>query len=76
MKSVFDEPLPFSDYVIFYFVDKFGVGWLDFYYALLVIIVGITIGGWVTAFYAYTKCQRAIQEAVEDEQASRGRRKK
>ena len=66
MKQLFDEALPFSDYVILYFVDMFGVGWLDFYHAILVFIVGITIGGWVTAFYAYTKCNRAIIDAVED----------
>ena len=66
MQSVFNEPLPFSDYVILYFVDLFGVDWVDFYYILLVIIVGITIGGWVTAFYIYTKCNHAIYEATQE----------
>ncbi len=68
MKQLLNEPLPFSDYVILYFVDLFGVQWLDFYYVLLVVIVGVTIGGWVTAFYAYTKCQQAINEAIQEKQ--------
>ena len=68
MKPITAEPLPFSDYVILYFVDMFGVQWLDFYYVLLVVIVGITIGGWITAFYAYSKCQQAINEAIKEKQ--------
>ena len=66
MKQLFDEPLPFSDYVILYFVDMFGLDWLDFYYVILVGLTMITIGGWVVAFYAYSKCNQAIYEAVED----------
>ena len=66
MKQLFDEPLPFSDYVILYFVDMFGVYWFDFYHVILVVIGAITIGGWIIAFYAYTKCNHAIHEAVEE----------
>ena len=66
MKQLFDEPLPFSDYVIIYFVDMFGVNWIDFYHVILVIIVGIAIGGWVAASYMYTTCNRSIHEAVEE----------
>ena len=66
MKSITNEPLPFSDYVILYFVDKFGVAWLDFYYIILVTLVGITIGGWVVAFYSFTKCNQSIEEAVKE----------
>jgi hypothetical protein len=66
MKSLFEEPLPFSDYVILYFVDMFGVDWMNFYYILLVIIFGITIGGWVTAFYIYTKCNHEIYKATQE----------
>ncbi len=65
MKSVFNEPIPFSDYVILYFVDLFGVAWLDFYYLILLLLVCITIGGWVTAFYIKTKCIQSINEARE-----------
>ena len=63
-----DKPLPFSDYAILYFVDKFGVAWLDFYNILLVVVTAVAIGGWVIAIYAYTKCNQAIKEAVEEEQ--------
>lgn len=66
MKSLFTEPLPFSDYVILYMVDLLGVAWVDFYYILLIIIVAFTIGGWVLAFYTNTKCKRDIIEAVEE----------
>ena len=76
MKSLFAEPLPFSDYVILYFVDMFGVEWIDFYHVILVIIVGFTIGGWVVAYYAYTKCNRAILEAVEEEKYNNKRGRK
>lgn len=71
MKSLFNEPLPFSDYVILYFVNMFGVEWIDFYYIILLIIAGITIGGWVVAFYAYTKCNQAINDAVKEERNKR-----
>ena len=68
MKSVINnEPLPFSDYAIIYFVDLFGVSWLNFYYLILLSLVAITIGGWVTAFYIRTKCLQAIHEAREEE---------
>ena len=66
MEDIFKEAPPFSDYVILYFVDMFGLAWLEFYHFLLVVIVAITIGGWVMAFYAHTKCQQAIKEAVEE----------
>jgi len=66
MKSLFNEPLPFSDYVIVYFVEKFGVEWVDFYHIILVIITGFSIGGWVLAFYLKTKCQNDIHEALKD----------
>lgn len=68
MENLIDTALPFSDFVILYFVDKFGVAWLDFYNILLLIITAVAIGGWVIAFYAYTKCNQSIQEAVEQEQ--------
>ena len=68
MKQLFEEELPFSDYVILYFVDLFGVYWVDFYHVILMILFGLFIGGWVIAIYAYTKCNRAIADAVEEEQ--------
>jgi len=68
MEDIFKETPPFSDYVILYFVDMFGVAWLEFYHFLLVLVIAITIGGWVVAFYIKTKCQRDIQEAIEEEQ--------
>ena len=67
MNSIFDKPIPFSDYVILYFVDKFGVNWLDFYHIILVIVVGFAIGGWVLAFYSYIQYNRCLNKAQEKE---------
>ncbi len=74
MKSLFAEPLPFSDYVILYFVDMFGVEWIDFYHGVLVLIVAFTIGGWVTAFYTYTKCKQSVYEATEENNSKKRRK--
>jgi len=68
MKQILEQQLPFSDFVILYFVDMFGVAWIDFYDVLLKVIVGLAIGGWIVAIYTYTKCNQAIVDAVEEEQ--------
>ncbi len=75
MEEIFKNAPPFSDYVILYFVDRFGLDWLEFYHAILVTIVAITIGGWIAAFYAHTKCQRDITDAVEEEVYNINKRK-
>lgn len=62
------EPLPFSDYVIFYFVDIFGVELLDFYYTILFMFVAFAIAGWVFAMRMFFNCKRDIKAAVEEEQ--------
>ena len=68
MKSqFFDEPLPFSDYVILQLVNILGVEWLDFYYLVYALLVGFAIGGWVVAFYIKYKWDREIQEREEQQ---------
>ncbi|EHP28795.1 hypothetical protein SMGD1_0268 [Sulfurimonas gotlandica GD1] len=59
--------LPFSDYVIFYFVDMFGVEWLAFYHYILVAIFALAIAGWVFAIRMYFNCDRDIKIALEKE---------
>ncbi len=68
MKSLFDEPLPFSDYMILQLVNLLGVEWLDFYYLIYFLLVCFAIGGWVVAFYTKTKCYQNIQRALDEEQ--------
>lgn len=76
MEDIFKNAPPFSDYVILYFVNRFGLDWLEFYHAILVTIGAFAIGGWVIAFYATTKCQRSIQEAIEETENNNKRRKR
>jgi hypothetical protein len=61
------EAIPFSDYVIFYFVDMFGVGWLEFYHVILMAVFALAIGGWVIGLRMYFNCNRDIKIALEEE---------
>ena len=62
MKSqFFNEPLPFSDYVILQLVNILGVEWLDFYYLIWFLLVSFAVGGWVLAFYIKYKWDKEIE---------------
>ena len=67
MKSqFFNEPLPFSDYVILQLVNILGVEWLDFYYIVFYLLVSFSIGGWAVAFYIKYKWDKDIQSRGEE----------
>lgn len=59
------DQLPFSDYVLFYLVDLFGVGILDFYYYILVGIAIFAVSGWIWGIYVYFNYERHISESVK-----------